>query len=290
MALKIVEHVGRSDVGRQRTSNEDSLLLEPPFFVVADGMGGARAGEVASQIATEEFGNQPDDEMPPEERLEKIARSANRRIYDLAAADEPRRGVGAPLPAAMVVDDEVSLGRVGDSRCYRLRDGEFEQLTNDHSLVAELERTGQITPEAAEHHPQRSIITRALGPEPDVEVDTYTITGKPGDLYMLCSDGLTGMISDDEVSSILRGNDSLEAAAEELIKAANQSGGKDNIPVVMFRLGDDGGDAEADEEPPPDETIAGQLSATKVRETPPPATRETAPPETAIAQPTRKRT
>ncbi len=289
MALKIVEHVGKSDVGRQRTSNEDSLLLEPPFFVVADGMGGARAGEVASQIATEEFGNQPGDELPPERRLETIARSANRRIYDLAAADESRRGMGTTLTAAMVVGDEVSLGHVGDSRCYRLRDGELEQLTNDHSLVAELERTGQITPEAAEHHPQRSIITRALGPEPDVEVDTYTITGRPGDLYMLCSDGLTGMISDDEVASILRGNDSLAGAAEELIKAANQSGGKDNITVVLFRLGDDesGGDGD---EPPADETLAGQLNATKVREAAPPPTEVPAPPETTKAQPTRKRT
>ncbi|HEY1357239.1 MAG TPA: Stp1/IreP family PP2C-type Ser/Thr phosphatase [Thermoleophilaceae bacterium] len=289
MALKIIEHVGKSDVGRQRTSNEDSLLLDPPFFVVADGMGGARAGEVASQIATEEFGNQPADELPPEQRLEAIARSANRRIYDLAAADESRRGMGTTLTAAMVVGDEVSLGHVGDSRCYRFRDGELEQLTNDHSLVAELERTGQITPEAAEHHPQRSIITRALGPEPDVEVDTYTIAGKQGDVYVLCSDGLTGMISDEELASIVRSSDTLDAAADALIRAANQSGGKDNITVVMFKLGDDesGGD---DEDPPADETIApGQMSATKVREAAAPPATEVSPPETVQAQPTRKR-
>jgi PPM family protein phosphatase len=288
MALKIVEHVGKSDVGRQRTSNEDSLLLQPPFFVVADGMGGARAGEVASQIATEEFGNEPDDELPPEGRLEAIARAANKRIYELAAADESRRGMGTTLTAAMVVGDEVSLGHVGDSRCYRLRDGQLEQLTKDHSLVAELERTGQITPEAAEHHPQRSIITRALGPEPDVEVDTYTIAGKPGDVYLLCSDGLTGMISDEDVSSILRGNDSLEAAADELIKAANQNGGKDNITVVMFRLGEDGGAESAADEPPPDETLAGQLSATKVREAAP-SPEEAEGPDPQAAQPTRAR-
>jgi protein phosphatase len=290
MALKIVEHVGKSDVGRQRTSNEDSLLLAPPFFVVADGMGGARAGEVASQIATEEFGTQPEDEMPPEQRLETIARSANKRIYDLAAADESRRGMGTTLTAAMVVGDEVSLGHVGDSRCYRLRDDELEQLTNDHSLVAELERTGQITPEAAEHHPQRSIITRALGPEPDVEVDTYTIAGKPGDVYVLCSDGLTGMISDEEVSSILRSSETLEDAAEALIRAANQSGGKDNITVVLFKLGENGSDdGEADDEPPPDETLAGQISATKVRESAPPRTEVSTPPDTAKTRPTRKR-
>src|SRR3954469_23847279 len=261
MALKIVEHVGKSDVGRQRTSNEDSLLLEPPFFVVADGMGGARAGEVASQIATEEFGNQPGDELPPEQRLETIARSANRRIYDLAAADESRRGMGTTLTAAMVVGDEVSLGHVGDSRCYRLRDGELEQLTNDHSLVAELERTGQITPEAAEHHPQRSIITRALGPEPDVEVDTYTLPAREGDVYLLCSDGLTSMISDEEVRTILASAGSLDEAADALVRAANQSGGKDNITVVLFRLGE-----EEEQSEPAGDTIAGGLTATDVRE------------------------
>ena len=294
MALKIVEHVGKSDVGRQRTSNEDSLLLEPPFYVVADGMGGARAGEVASKIATEEFGNQPDDELPPERRLETIARSANKRIYELAASDESRRGMGTTLTAAMVVGDEVSLGHVGDSRAYRLRDDKLEQITKDHSLVAELERTGQISAEAAEHHPQRSIITRALGPEPDVEVDTYTITGKPGDVYLLCSDGLTGMISDEEVSSILRGGESLEESADALIRAANQSGGRDNITVVLFRF-DEASDDDSDdveEEPPPDETIAGQMAATKVREAVAPAEAPVeAPEETkAEAQPTRART
>src|SRR5919205_484548 len=175
MALEISEHVGRSDVGRQRSSNEDS---------------------------------------PPEQRLEKIARAANKRIYELAAEDESRRGMGTTLTAAMVVGDDVSIGHVGDSRCYRFRDDQLEQLTKDHSLVAELERTGQITPEAAEHHPQRSIITRALGPEPDVDVDTYTLAGKKGDVFLLCSDGLTGMISDDEVTSILKGSETLDEAAE----------------------------------------------------------------------------
>jgi PPM family protein phosphatase len=293
MALKIVEHFGRSDVGRQRSSNEDALLLEPPFFVVADGMGGARAGEVASQIATEEFGKEPDDEMPPERLLEAIARSANKRIYELAAADESRRGMGTTLTAAMVVGDEVSLGHVGDSRAYRLRDGKLEQLTKDHSLVAELERTGQISAEAAEHHPQRSIITRALGPEPDVEVDTYTMAGKAGDIYLLCSDGLTGMISDEEVTSILRGSESLEESADALVRAANQSGGKDNITVVLFRLDEkeDGESEEEDEEPPPDETLAGQVSATKVQEAAATKTEESpAPAKIQRTKPTRSRT
>ena len=146
--------------------------------------------------------------------------------------------MGTTLTLAKLHGDEVSLAHVGDSRAYRLRGGELEQLTRDHSLVAELERSGQITPEAAEHHPQRSIITRALGPEPDVEVDTYTLAGREGDLFLICSDGLTSMISDDELGSILRSAGSLDEAAEELVRAANQSGGKDNITVILFRLGE----------------------------------------------------
>src|SRR5690606_6005891 len=154
--------------------------------------------------------------------LTRLVRQANRRIYELAVTDESRRGMGTTITAAKVQNGEVSLGHVGDSRAYRLRDGELEQITSDHSLVAELERSGQITPEAAEHHPQRSIITRALGPEPDVEVDTYTLAGRAGDVYMICSDGLTSMVSDDEVSAILRTSESLDAAADALVRAANQ--------------------------------------------------------------------
>jgi protein phosphatase len=137
---------------------------------------------------------------------------------------------------AIVGDGEVSIGQVGDSRAYLLRDGRLEQLTRDHSLVAELERSGQLSPEAAEHHPQKSIITRALGPEPDVEVDTYTVSGRSGDVFLLCSDGLTSMVSDEEVGSVLRQARSLDEAADALVRAANQSGGKDNITVVLFRL------------------------------------------------------
>ena len=141
----------------------------------------------------------------------------------------------------MLTDGGVSVGHVGDSRAYRLRGEELVQLTHDHSLVAELQRSGQLTAEAAEHHPQKSIITRALGPEPDVEVDAHTHAARDGDVYLLCSDGLTGMISDDEVGAILRGAQSLEDAAEALVRAANQSGGKDNITVVLFRVAEDDG-------------------------------------------------
>jgi serine/threonine protein phosphatase PrpC len=258
VTLRIVEQVGRTDVGRQRSVNEDSLVLAPPFFAVADGMGGAKAGEVASAMAAKTFEGESDSGEPAEAQLTRILREANRRIYELAVSDDSHRGMGTTVTAAKVTGDEVSLGHVGDSRAYRLRDGELEQLTRDHSLVAELERSGQITPEAAEHHPQRSIITRALGPEPDVQVDTYTLSGREGDVFLIC---------DDELRSILRSSDGLEDAAESLVRAANQSGGKDNITVVMFRLGDGDGDGGA-EVPAEDETIAGQLKATEISDGP----------------------
>jgi len=191
--------------------------------------------------------------------------------------------MGTTLTLAKVHGDEVSLAHVGDSRAYRLRGGELEQLTRDHSLVAELERSGQITPEAAEHHPQRSIITRALGPEPDVEVDTYTLAGREDDLFLICSDGLTSMISDDEVGSILRSAGSLDEAADELVRAANQSGGKDNITVILFRLGEGEGGEAADATlpvapaPADEDTIVGGVSAADVA-----AAREDAEPLTAL--------
>jgi serine/threonine protein phosphatase PrpC len=262
MALRIVEYAGASDVGRQRESNEDALFVAPPLFAVADGMGGARAGEVASDLATKAFEEHGESAEPPERQLTELAQEANRRIHDLASRDESLRGMGTTLTGAMVSDHDVAIGHVGDSRAYRLREGTLEQLTSDHSLVAELERSGQISPEAAEHHPQKSIITRALGPEPDVDVDTYTVPARAGDVFLLTSDGLTGMVSDDELAGILSKAPSLEEAAASLVRAANQSGGKDNITVVLFRLG--GEDAD-DEEPGAGETIAGQVSAADVQ-------------------------
>ena len=284
MALRIVEQAGLTDVGRQRTANEDSLFVSPPMFAVADGMGGAKAGEVASAVAVEAVGAAGESSEPTEAQLAGIVRDANRRIYELAGADESRRGMGTTLTLAKVHGDEVSLAHVGDSRAYRMRDGELSQVTRDHSLVAELERSGQITAEAAEHHPQRSIITRALGPEPDVEVDTYTLAGREGDLFLICSDGLTSMISDEEVSSILRSASSLDEAANGLVRAANQSGGKDNITVILFRLGE--GEAAAPPEateplPSDQDTIAGDLSAADVE-----AAAASAPPDADVSDAT----
>jgi len=250
MGLQVVERAGLSDVGRQRNANEDSYVIAEPMFVVADGMGGAQAGEVASRAAAEVFEAADHPGGTPEEQLTNLVLEANRRIYEMAQRDESRRGMGTTLTAAMVVDDGVSVGHVGDSRAYRMRDGALEQLTHDHSLVAELQRSGQLSRDAAEHHPQRSIITRALGPESTVDVDAHTHSGRAGDVYLLCSDGLTSMISDDEVGALLRGSGTLDEAAESLVRAANQSGGKDNVTVVLFRIDDDGAGAGDEQDTP----------------------------------------
>jgi PPM family protein phosphatase len=252
--LTIVEEFALSDVGRQRQTNEDSFLESSPIFAVADGMGGARAGEVASRLAVETFSEQRDESASPEAQLAEVARAANRKIYTLAQEDSTRAGMGTTLTAVMVHDGELAIGHVGDSRAYRFRDGELERLTQDHSLVEELVRQGKIKPEEAATHPQRSIITRALGPEPEVDVETLTYSARPGDVYLLCSDGLTGMVDESRMKEILAESDSLEAAGTELIAAANENGGRDNITVVLFRV--DG--AEGDTADP--DTLSGQAT------------------------------
>jgi protein phosphatase len=257
--MSVVEEVGLTDVGRQRQSNEDSFIEARPLFAVADGMGGARAGEVASRIAVEAFESSREPAADSEAELVAIARAANRQIYELAHSDEAYRGMGTTLTAVMVGGREVTVGHVGDSRLYRLRDDELERLTTDHSLVEELVRKGRILPEEAETHPQKSIITRALGVESDVEVDTLTCAASDGDVYLICSDGLTGMLSEDEVAEVLRTRDSLEGAARHLIEAANQAGGRDNITVVLFRLSDTGAEAGA---PDDGDTLSGRETET----------------------------
>ena len=236
--MSVVEEVGLTDVGRQRQSNEDSFYESPPVFAVADGMGGARAGEVASRMAVEAFGEAADRDAGPEARLESIARLANRRIYELAQGDDAYRGMGTTLTAVIVGGREIAVGHVGDSRLYRLRGGELERLTTDHSLVEEYVRAGRLAPEEAESHPQKSIITRALGVEADVDVDTLTCDACDGDVYLICSDGLTGMVAESEVADVLVNRSSLEQAGRALIDAANRAGGRDNITVVLFRVGE----------------------------------------------------
>jgi PPM family protein phosphatase len=237
--LKIAEEAHKTDTGRQRHANEDSYYAKAPLFAVADGMGGAQAGEVASRIAAGAFEHGAvSDEASAEGQLEEIAQEANREIHNLAQQDSSRAGMGTTLTAAMLRDDEVALGHVGDSRAYLLRGGQLKRLTKDHSLVEELRRQGRLTEEQAEEHPQRSIITRALGPEPSVNVDTMTFPARDGDVFLLCSDGLTTMVSDDEIREILTGSRNLRSAVNKLVEAANRGGGRDNITAVAFRLAD----------------------------------------------------
>src|SRR5690349_21852255 len=201
-------------------------------------MGGAQAGEVASEMAIDQFVAERETEAPAEEQLEQIAKAANRKIWDMAQADTRRAGMGTTLTAAMVDGQYVAVGHVGDSRLYLYRGGELERMTRDHSLVEEFVRQGKLTPEQAEKHPQRSVLTRALGPESAVEVDTFRIPARDGDVYLLCSDGLSGMVSDGDMAAILASGDSLPQMADALIAAANDNGGRDNITAVLVRLED----------------------------------------------------
>jgi len=233
--LRIADQWYASDVGRQRQGNEDNFFVRAPLFVVADGMGGAQAGEVASEMAVRSF----DAELPdgnPAEALAAVIEGANRRINERSRSDEARAGMGTTVTSAYVADDEVVVAHVGDSRAYLLRDGDLIRLTKDHSLVGELVARGKLTEEQAESHPQRSVITRALGPEPNVQVDVDIFAAKPGDLFMLCSDGLTSMVHEPKLRPLFEDAESLEVLGKRLIDAANGAGGRDNITVILFRL------------------------------------------------------
>lgn len=245
--FRATDTIAKSDTGRQRRDNEDSAFARAPVFVVADGMGGAQAGEVASRIAVEAFQQGLPDGGTAEERLASRAREANRRIHDLSQAEHERAGMGTTLTAAYLEDSNLAIAHVGDSRAYLFRDGTLKRLTKDHSLVDELVRQGKLTEEQAAEHPQRSIITRALGPEPTVEVDTWSYPVRARDVLLLCSDGLTSMISEDELGAVLGSTDDLSLAAQKLIDAANAAGGRDNITVVLFRVEEVGDRADADQ-------------------------------------------
>jgi PPM family protein phosphatase len=256
--LRIDDQGFRSDTGRQRNANEDSFFVRAPIFVVADGMGGAQAGEVASKAAADAF-DVDLPEGPPERVLRETILVANRRIHDLARADPSRAGMGTTLTAAIVdaAGEEVAIGHVGDSRAYRLRAGKLEQLTRDHSLVEEMRRKGQLTDAQAEDHPQRSIITRALGPEPEVEPDVQTVPAAPGDVFLICSDGLTTMLGEEQIAKQLASASSMDAAVRALIDEANRAGGRDNITALAFRLED----AAAPQTQHDDATLIGATAA-----------------------------
>jgi PPM family protein phosphatase len=227
-----------TDTGKRRLGNEDAYVFEPPLFAIADGMGGARAGEVAAGIAAaalEEVGG----ETQGAEGIAAMIADANRRIWERSLADPATAGMGTTVTIALVdaESEAIVFGHVGDSRAYRMRAGALEQVTTDHSLVAELVESGVLTPEEAERHPQRSAITRALGTEPAVEADVFTIDAVPGDLFLLCSDGLSDMLSEDRISAAIEqaGGDPV-TAGKALVAAANHQGGEDNITVVLFEV------------------------------------------------------
>jgi PPM family protein phosphatase len=254
--MRLGDSAGRTDAGRVRRRNEDSFVLDPPLFAVADGMGGAQAGEVASRLAAGAFREYHDAyRLEPAERVEAIIQEANRRIYERARTDSEASGMGTTVTAAILTNGRVSIGHVGDSRAYRIRNGELEQLTEDHSLVADLMRSGRLTPEEADAHPQRSVITRALGTDAEVDVDTVTIDVEPGDLFLLCSDGLTTMVPEEDILRLVEEAGTLDEAARSLVRAANSGGGEDNITVVLFKVEGDEAIEETLVASPPADTV-----------------------------------
>jgi PPM family protein phosphatase len=270
--MRISAHAAATHAGRKRRHNEDAYVERPPLFAIADGMGGARAGEVASRLAAAAL-EDGGAGGAPEQRVVDLIQEANRRVFERSNEDASASGMGTTMTVAIVDDGGVTIGHVGDSRAYRLREGELEQLTDDHSLVAELVRSGRLTPEEADAHPQRSVITRAVGTDPDVDVDAFTVPAEPGDVYLLCSDGLTDMLDDGGIRTVFAEHpDDLHAAAKELVNAANRVGGDDNITVVCFAVGDDlpeGATASMDAiDAPTEEDTLGGIEAPTVVETP----------------------
>jgi PPM family protein phosphatase len=232
-----------TDVGRIRQNNEDSLLVSSPLFAVADGMGGHAAGEVASSIAVETLAERFHVDHSAN-GLADAVRAANRAVWERAQADSHLRGMGTTITAVALVkdgDDEVlAVVNVGDSRAYRLQQGELEQLTEDHSLVEELLRSGRISSEEAQGHPQKHVLTRVLGVEPDVDVDCFRVLPTKGDRFLLASDGLFNEVDDATIASTLRRTAEPDEAARTLVDMAKTAGGSDNITVVVVDVTDDG--------------------------------------------------
>jgi PPM family protein phosphatase len=234
-------HAHATDPGRKRRQNEDAFVVRPPLFAIADGMGGARAGEIASALAAGAL-NESGTRSGGEDRVRELVQEANRRVHERASNDPTTTGMGTTMTVALVEPNgEITFGHVGDSRAYLLRGDSLEQLTDDHSLVAELVRRGELSASDAEVHPQRSVITRALGTDPDVDVDAFTVRAEPGDIYLLCSDGLSDMVAADTIEEVLLHHRSdLDETAKALVRAANRGGGDDNITAVLFEIvGDD---------------------------------------------------
>ncbi len=235
-----------TDVGMVRESNQDAMLVADPLFAVADGMGGANGGEVASATALDILSSTFADGTHPDDLLEAVRR-ANAKVWDKAQLNDNLRGMGTTLTVLAKIEDEegerIAIANVGDSRAYLLRDGELTQVTTDHSLVEEMVRAGEISPEEAEIHPRRNILTRALGVEPTVQADIDFVVPVPGDRFLLCSDGLVREVGDNQVGAVLRRLRNPDEACKELVGMAKAAGGHDNITIVIV-------DVEADEAEP----------------------------------------
>jgi protein phosphatase len=274
--VRVVDYATATHAGRVRRKNEDAYFAAPPLFAVADGMGGALAGELASRIAVQALGELV-EEGSDEERLAATIRLANRRVAERATSDPRASGMGSTVTAALVGPNSVSFAHVGDSRAYLWRGGVLTRLSDDHSLVAEWVKAGALAPEEAALHPQRSVITRALGADWQVEVDTWTLPARTGDVILLCTDGLTGFVDDAAIADALSRAGDLNAAVRALVDAANAAGGEDNITAVAVRLEVDEtasqNDAGTGEIVQPDEPETGEL----------PAVQEASPQATAVA-------
>lgn len=226
----------RTHQGLVRASNQDSVLMDTGVYGVADGMGGHKGGETASRVAVQVIKNALRGKKPEQRALQVGIEAANRRIFDMSRHDSSLSGMGTTLTFLWEKENEVFISHVGDSRAYLLRDGELTQITDDHSVVAELLRSGVITAEAARTHPYRNVITRAVGVDPTVEADFLTHDLNPGDLWLICSDGLYNMVPNDVILQVLTSAENEEAAADELLKLALDGGGTDNITFVLCRV------------------------------------------------------
>lgn len=243
----------KSDVGLIRTVNEDRAVVQGrlngfTMAIVADGMGGHQAGDIASQIAIDTVQRELQDiyiGMSPDECERRIAdavQKANREVFEIASNQEQYQGMGTTIVVALVSEELIIIAHIGDSRAYKLDDEFMIQLTEDHSLVNELVKSGQLSPEEANSHPRRNVLTRALGTDEQVEVDIHLDTWKQDDLLMLCSDGLSSLLHDEQITAILRSEEELESKANRLVQSALEAGGDDNITVVLLA------NAQADDE------------------------------------------
>jgi len=238
--MNLAAYSGATDTGRKRRRNEDAYVVAPPLFAVADGMGGAQAGEIASKLAATVLEDTDSGSLSGPERVASLIQEANRRVHERSNTDPATSGMGTTMTVALVESDGVVIGHVGDSRAYLVRDGGIEQITEDHSLVNELVKTGRLSSGEAETHPQRSVITRAVGTDPDVDVDSFIVDARAGDVFLLCSDGLTDMVSDDEIlAAVQEHRNDLKRLTKALVSAANRGGGEDNITVVAFAIGEE---------------------------------------------------